>query len=139
MRYVTKANLDDDLEYFQRVFLLSRLAGLDPKGIVENWGREARPSVQQVERDLRALDNMIREERLPSEYRRSFEDVVGFRNQLESAGIYPEERQFEPFSVEEEVSERVEAELSTDAKLGYPTDQTAEIFYRIWHGYFRGN
>ena len=139
MRYVAKADLDKDLEYFQRIYLLSRLAGLCPDEIVENWGREPRPSFEQVERDLQALEHTIQEGRLPTAYRRSFEDVVGFRNQLESAGIYPEEQQFEPFSVGEEVSERVEAELSTDAKLGHPTDLTVEIFYRIWHSHFREN
>jgi hypothetical protein len=137
MKYISEDHLSADPSYFETILTLSELGGMNPEQIVDEISegdKEQVPIVKQVRSDLRDLKRTINDNQLPAQYEDRFSNIIGFREQLRKA-IGNRAAPEEPLSsdIQQELDERVTAELDKNRELGYSTGLQVEWFYRAWH------
>jgi len=120
--------------YFERVYALSEIAGLETDQILDDpvvADRADHPD--QVAYDVGRINRSVEEETLPDEQLEAFQEIEGTAAQLDQTD-YGRVGADGPSglgvqNVTDTVEEYVAESLETDRELGYDTDVTSALFY----------
>ncbi len=129
---VDAAELDDNAEYFERLYLLETVGDLRQDKMLEDdvVGANADHS-EQVEYDIQRLEESIDE--LPDEYGRQFREIEGAAAQLDEVrdiDVSRDDREpLKPSEAVEKIETYVEESTTADEELGYDPDNVTRAFY----------
>ncbi|MDY6771358.1 MAG: hypothetical protein SV186_05405 [Candidatus Nanohaloarchaea archaeon] len=128
---VTTDELEQQQDYFERIYLLDQVGGLDPGQMLDDDVVASYVDHEdQLEYDLERLEDSIDE--LPDEYGELFHDIEGFAGQLDSLRDLPTDQEAEERLDADEFVERVEDyvedAMAENEELGFATDNPVRLF-----------
>jgi hypothetical protein len=129
---VDTAELDDNAEYFERLYLLDQVGELRPEQMLEDEvvGDHVEHA-DQAAYDLERLEESLDD--LPEEYGETFREIDGIAAQLDDVreiDVSREDRNpLSPAEAREQIEEYVDESTATDEELGYEVDDISRLFY----------